>query len=654
MTINQAIGIAVEHHRAGRLAEAEQMYRQILAQQPENPHALYYLGLIAQRAGRHDVAVDLISRSIAVNPINAAALNDLGNSLQIIGRRAQAMELYRRSIAIDPKQADALSNLGVALRESGKIDESITACRQAIALRPNYAEAWYNLGIALADKIQVESAIAAYRQAIALKPDYADAYNNLAVALDSIARFNESIVACRQALALRPNFPEAWNNLGAALKEIGELDESMKAARQAVAYQPTFAGAHSNLIYAMHFHPGYDLRAIAAEQRIWNRQHAEPLAAEIPIHRNDRSPDRRLKIGYVSPDFRSQAECYFVVPLLRSHDHEKFEIHCYSSVKAPDAITQMIRSAADVWHDVAYLTDGELARQITADAIDILIDLTMHMAHTRLLTFARKPAPIQITWLAYPGGTGLATMDYRVTDRYLDPPGAYDGAFVEAPIHLPEGWVSYDPIDTIAPPAAPPVTTKGFITFGAQNNFCKLNAPVIAQWAKVMRAVPHSRLCLLAPEGEPRQKTAAGFASHGISADRLLFLPFRRRSEYLSTYRDIDIGLDPFPYNGITTTCDALYMGVPVFTLPGSMPAARAGLSVLSSAGLPDFVASSEDDLVQKIAKLAGDVPRLTSLRATLRDRVKASPLMDGKRFAGHLESAYRQAWRKWCNSTQS
>jgi predicted O-linked N-acetylglucosamine transferase (SPINDLY family) len=333
-----------------------------------------------------------------------------------------------------------------------------------------------------------------------------------------------------------------------------------------------------------------------------------------------------------------------VVPLLEAHDHHELEVHCYSSVLRPDQVTERHRRAADVWHDVHGQSDHDLEQQIRADGIDILVDLTMHMASHRLLVFARKPAPVQVTWLAYPGSTGLGTMDYRLTDRFLDPPSVETPYYSEVSIHLPDCWVCYDPL-TDEPSVNPlPAASADCITFGCLNNFCKLNDEMVVIFGKVLRAVEGSRLILLAPDG---------LSQNGVPLDRLEFVGRMSRPDYLKLHHRIDIALDVLPYNGITTTCDALWMGVPLVSLVGKTAAGRAGLGILSMVNLPELAATSSEEFVRTSANLAHDLPRLTALRANLRHRMQSSPMMDATRFARNIEDCYRTMWRRWCENKQ-
>jgi protein O-GlcNAc transferase len=752
LTLQQALQMAGPHHQAGQLPQAEQLYRQILAEQPKHAGALHLLGVIAYQVGRHEIAMDLIGQAIALQPSYPEALNNLGLALRDRGQLDEAIAAHRRAIAIKPDFSEAHSNLGVALNEKGHLDkaiaayrqaivlkpdfpeahinlgnalrdkgnldeaiasyhralvlkpnspdahgnlglalrdqghhdDAIVAFRQAITLKPNYLEAHVNLGNALRDKGQLDESIAAYRQAIALKPNSPDAHGNLGLALRGKGHHDDAIVAFRQAIALRPEFPEAHSNLGNVLKDKGQLDEAIVfyrqaialkpkypeahsnlgvalrdkgrhddaiiAFRQAIAFKPNYPEAHSNLVYSLHFHPGHDAQAIAEEHQHWNRRHAEPLQRFILPHANDRSPDRRLRIGYVSPDFRAHLQSCFTVPLLENHDHAVNEIYCYSSVARPDAVTQRLQAHADVWRHLRGESNETLARIIRQDHIDILVDLTLHMAENRLLLVARKPAPVQVSWLAYPASSGLSTIDYRLSDPFLDPPGMDESTQPERTLRLPDSFWCYDPLDgRDIPVNALPALANGYVTFGCLNNFCKVNDAVLARWAQVLRQVEDCRLTLLAQQGDHRRRTLDFLKGEGIQPACVEFVPFQPRQEYLKLYHRIDLCLDTFPYNGHTTSLDSFWMGVPVVTLVGRTAVARAGWSQLSNLGLPDLAGRTPEEFVRTAVELARDLPRLQDLRSNLRRRMEQSPLMDAPRFARSIETAYRRMLRQWC-----
>jgi predicted O-linked N-acetylglucosamine transferase (SPINDLY family) len=759
ITIQQAFDLALQHHRAGRLEEAENLYRQILAQQPNHADAMRLLGVIAHQRGQADVAVDLFRRAITLRPAYAQAHTNLGTALKDMGqldeaiaacRQAiilnprlreahsnlgnvlkdngqldEAIAAYRQALVLDPNLPDTHSNLGNvlkdkgrldeaiaaycqaialhpnfpqahvnlgnALKDNGQLDEAIAACRQAIALDPNlpqahlnlgnalkdngqldqaiaayrhaialwpgYAEAHNNLGIALKDKGRLDEAIAAYRQAITLKPAYAEAHSNLCNALRDTGQLDEAIVACRQAIVLNPQFREAHISLGNLLKDTGQLDEAIAIFRQALALNPNLPEAHSNLLLTLHYHPGYDAQAIAEEHRRWNGKHAEPLRKFIQPHANDRNPERRLRIGYVSPDFRSHAVGLNLLPLFRHHDRKQFEITCYAQTPHPDAMTAEFQQNADRWRNIVGRSDGhqQVADLIRQDRIDILVDLALHTADNRLLVFARKPAPVQVTFAGYPGSTGLSAIDYRLSDPYLDPIGMDESIYSEQTIRLTDSFWCYDPLDCRDIPVnALPALGSGVVTFGCLNNFCKVNDGVLELWATVLRQVENSRLLNLAPLGSHRSRILERFHQQGIDPARVEFVARQSRREYLETYHRIDLGLDTFPYNGHTTSLDSLWMGVPVVTLVGNRAVARAGWCQLSNLGLGELAGQTAEEFVRVAVELAKDLPRLKQLRSTLRARMEQSPLMDAPRFALNIEAAYRQMWRSWCETASS
>jgi len=519
-------------------------------------------------------------------------------------------------------------------------ENASAAYRRATELNPADPSAWLGLGLALAQIRQDSEAIAALQRFLAIQPDHAQAHNDLGNILRRVRRVDEAAASFQKAIAIHPQYAEAIFNLALTLADSGQVEQAVEYAARAAELAPEIPPGLGFQCYAANFRPGFDRAAIAAEMRRFNERFAAPLSKSIQPHDNDRAPDRRLRIGYVSPDFFFQAECFFFLPLLKNHDRQNFEIHCYSSALEPDDVTRQIRESADVWHDVAGESDEQLAQRIRADRIDILIDLTMHMRHNRLLLFAQKPAPIQVTWLAYPGGTGVAAIDYRLTDRFIDPPDT-DRFYAEKSVRLPDSWCCYDPLSDV--PVGPD-RAQGFVRFGSLNNPSKLNDQVLKLWSRVLQSVPESRLLLLVASDQHRSRIRKLFSAAGIEDDRLEFTPHLSRPEYLRLYDQIDVCLDPLPYNGITTTLDALSMGVPVVTLAGSTAPGRAGLSILTTAGMPELIARTPDEFIQ-IASRARDLPPLNSGRTEIRRRLTQSPLMDAKRFAANIESAYRKMW---------
>ncbi|HTV47983.1 MAG TPA: tetratricopeptide repeat protein [Phycisphaerae bacterium] len=687
ISIQEALNIAAQHHQAGRLAQAEAIYRQILAGQPNHAETLHSLGAIAFQTGKIQVAAELIRRAIAINPTNADYYNSLGSILRSQSRLAEAMSAYRTALKLNPNYADAYYNLGAAWRAQGRLDEAIAAYQNAIRIKPDFVLAHNNLGNVFQIQGELDAAIGAYRTAIQIKPDFAEAHNNLGFALQAQRRFDEAMSSYKEALRLAPKYADAYNNLGTLLQALdqleaaatayqkalhlkpnevltlsnlgsvlqlkGELDAAIAVYRSALKHKPYSAAAHSCLIYVLGYHPNSDAKTLQKELIIWNQRHAEPLKQFIRPHGNSRDPERRLKIGYVSADFREHVVGWNFLPFLEQHDHQQFDIFCYSATARPDAMTKRIRDASDEWRNIAGIIDEQAAEMIRSDTIDILVDLSLHTAGYRLLVFARKPAPIQVTYLGYPGSTGLDTIDYRFSDACLDPPETDLSVYSEQTVRLPETYWCYQPGGQVSECVPPPALSAGFITFGCMNNFAKASQPAQDLWANILQAVPHAKLIIHSHSGTHRDQVRERFRQRGIVANQIEFVGTQPWPEYINTYNRIDISLDPFPYNGGITTCDSLYMGVPVVSLSGKTAVGRAGKSILTNAGLQELIAQTPEEYVQIAVKLARDSARLKELRAMLREQIQQSPLMNAKRFAHHVEAAYRDMWRKWCGCTE-
>ncbi|HEX5242051.1 MAG TPA: tetratricopeptide repeat protein [Tepidisphaeraceae bacterium] len=549
--------------------------------------------------------------AISIDEAFAVALQN-----QHASRFMEAESIYRQILNFEPRHTEAMQMLGVLCAQVGRRTEAIELIQRAIQLKPNEPNYYNNLGLALAAHGQMEAAINAYRRAIELNPDV----------------------------------PVIHNNLGNALKNSGEPEAALDAYRAALRLNPNAADA-TNYLFFLHFDANSTPQSILIEHRRWNEKYARPL---MPAHKrfsNDRSIDRRLRVGYISSAFQDHPVGRFLLPLFENHDHQAFEFVCYSDVKAFDAMSQRLAGYADQWHDIVDLNDEQLAQRIEQDGVDIVVDLTLHGDGSRLLALARKPAPVQVSYLGYIGTTGMDAVDYRFTDPYIDPPGLHDQWYSEKSVRLPGVFWCYPP-----PPQSPPVCPlpallNGHITFGSMNNLCKVTSATWAAWRQVMRAVPNSRLVIHAHEGGHRQRIADRFAKDGIPAHRLDFVGRRPLDEYFAKYNQIDISLDSFPYAGGTTTCDSLWMGVPVVSLAGQTGCSRGGLSILSNVGLPELVASSISQYVDIAVQLSLNPARIAELRSTLRQRMMASPLMDGVRFARGVEDAFRAMWSEWCGA---
>jgi len=534
--------------------------------------------------------------------------------------------------------------------ERGELARAEALYRQAITADRDCAQAWYQLGVLACQVHQPAAALELLRRAIELKPRWAGAWNNLAVALLACGRAEEALGASETALRYQEDLPEAHVHQGNALKDLGRLEEALEAYRQAMVHRPFFPEVHSNLLLAMHYR-SMPPREIYQEHRRWNALYAKPLEQEQRPHLNPGDPGRRLRVAYLSPDLRDHVVARFLLPLLTHHDPGEVEIVCYADVAQPDAVTQMLMPLAHVWRSTAGLSDAALAELVRRDQVDVLVDLAGHTPGNRLLTLARRPAPVQVTYLGYPDTTGLDAVDYRLSDAAADPPGESDVFCSERLVRLPRTAWCYQP------PQMPGLRRStrqrgGEITFGNTSTFAKMGEDSLHLWARVLQRLPRARLKLksasFASEAVCR-RVHAFFAASRIAPQRVLLLGRAPSQQHFAWYDEVDVLLDSFPYHGTTTTCEALWMGVPVVTRCGETHAARVGASLLGSVGLGELAARSDEEYVQRASELAENRPRLEALHQTLRQRMQRSPLLDGAAMARDVEAAYRDMWRQWC-----
>ncbi len=693
--IRASLGNALQ--AAGQIPAAIESYQAALRLEPGQPDVHANLGAALCVAGRLEEAIATCREALVLDAAHSAAWNNLGRALHAAGRPGEALDALRQAVRLDPGSPEAHNNLAAALHDTRAFEEAVAGCWEALRLKPDYARAHNNLANSLHALGRYEEAVAASRRALELKGDFAEAFNSLAAALFGLRRLDEAAAACRAALRLRPNYWEAlfnlanalrlggrweiaaqvyeqaltiaascgaieikpeiaaaaYNHLGICLKAQGRIDRAIASYRRAVALDPHAAPWHSNLVYALHFDPAANPESILAESLLWARRHGRARAEDVPPSENDPVPNRRLRIGYVSPDFCNHVVGNNILPLLKEHDHASFEIFCYSCVRTPDLVTARIRSCADAWREIATLADQPAAELIRADGIDILVDLTMHMGGNRLPLFALKPAPVQVSYLASCNTTGLHEVDYRISDPYIESDESDWNYYTETIFRLPRTTWCYEPCAPMPEVSPLPAARTGLVSFVCRNNFAKVSSTVLDLWAKILRAVPRSRLVLQAPAGAQREAVQRQFEVGNISPDRLFFVTNQEPwDQYAQSYFQADIALDPFPYSGWITSCDALWMGVPVVTVSGTTSLGRGGRSILSNLGLSELVAATPKEYVEIAVALAGDLPRLGALRSGLRERMERSPLRDAAQLARDIESAYREMWSRWCNRT--
>lgn len=558
-------------------------------------------------------------------------------------------EVYcREALSLDPKLPAAHFNLGIALRSQGKLLEAVQSFRRATELLPNYSEAMDALAHAYTSLYDWPAAEQVLRDIIATWPRKAEMYNNLGMVYQVMGRHQEAIAAYENALKINPRLGVALNGLGSAYQSQGDFAQAERCYRECLTLTPGDLQVRSNLLMLLNYLPDANANMVYEEHLEWGRVAKSRIGSLDEIDPLT-DQNRRLKIGYMSPDFREHSVAYFIEPLIRHHDRSQFEVWCYSNLPLPDETTQRIKAEVEGWRDIGKLSAGETARLIQEDQIDILVDLAGHTANNRLEVFAARPAPVQMTWLGYPNTTGLETIDYRITDGIADPIGEVS-FYSEELLRLERCFLTYQP-DPGSPEVAPlPALSAGHVTFGSFNNFSKINPGVLRLWANVLEQVPGSRLLLKCPaltDAGVRDRLRGAIQDLGIEMERVELLGHTRtRQEHLSLYSKVDIALDTFPYNGTTTTCEALWMGVPVLSLEGGRHAGRVGASLLSAAGLADWVARSHTSFVELAQAKASDLSGLSRLRAGLRPMLADSPLCDAVDFARHMEKSMLHIWR--------
>jgi predicted O-linked N-acetylglucosamine transferase (SPINDLY family) len=678
--VDQLLATAQAHAQEGRFREAAAACEQVLKTQPANARALFLLGYLLHQTGQWQPALQRLTQSVAVNPTmpepyfliglihqqqrnlpaaiaayqqvirlqpkHPKALNNLGRAMLDVGQVPEGIAMLRRAVDADPRNAGAFNNLGDGLRISGDYDSAVTAQRQAIAIDPKSAEAHSNLGSALAKQQKIAEAMTNMRRAMELNPKLATPRYNLARVLQDQGRLDEAIEQCQTAVNLRPAYPEALNLLGNLSGITADVPRAIALQRQSVEAKPDNPGTHSNLLLSLHYIDELSPAQLYQAHLKWAAQHAKAVAAGARAPRA--LAGERLRIGYVSPNFMNHSVAYFIEPVLAAHDHTRFEIFCYVDLSKSDAMTARLKGYPDHWRETTGQSDAIVAELIQKDRIDILVDLAGHTSENRMKLFALRPAPIQITWLGYPDTTGLTQMDYRITDSIADPPGPADQLHTEKLIRIEGGcWAYRPPAD--APAVMPtPALVNGNITFGSFNNLPKVTPTVLKTWASILQSVPNSRLILkalalhsqAAMANVMRPLTEAGIAANRIEA--LAWTP--ATTSHLELYSRIDIALDTFPYNGTTTTCEAVWMGVPVISFPGNTHVSRVGASLLTHAGLPGLLAVDREDYIKRAVTMAGDIEQLQNLRMELRPGIAASPICDGARLCRSLEQVFLQA----------
>lgn len=679
-----SLGLA--YLEAGRVPASLQHFQRVVALAPKMPEGHFYVGLSLAQLHRQLEALPAFKKAIELRPDLTEAHLNLGNALSEMGRHEEAKASFQRALALNPQLAEGHNGMGNSFRGLGKTHEAIACFQKAIALRPNYAEPCQGLGMALNDLGQFGEAAKHFKQAILLKPDFVVAFTGWARALQemgqskaartcwekaleleprqvgayiglgqqhrALAEHTEALANYQKALRLDPRNAEACSCLGGELFSWGRCDEGRVYLEKAVALAPDAAEYRSGLLFNLHYHPAVPADRFADYHRAFGEQFEASLKPLWQPHSNLRDPERVLRVGLVSGDFRRHPVGYFMADLLESLKATGLELYAYANQWHDDDLTERIKPQFTGWCNCKTLSDDALAERIRADGIDVLVDLSGHTDGMRLLAFARKPAPVQVTYLGYPDTTGLTAMDYILGDPRMFPPEEA-GLYTEKAWHLPDTSLCYTPPDQpVEVGPLPALENGGRLTFGCLNKREKISDAAIDVWAEILRALPDSRLLLqnkVFADSGIAEDMRKRFAAKKIASERIELIGGLSWREHLETYNRVDIALDPFPYNGTTTSVEGLWMGVPLLALKGDRLVAHMGESIQHAMDMKDWIAADKDDYVAKAIALAGDLPALAAVRSGLRERLLASPICDAPRFARNLEAAFRGMWREWC-----
>ncbi len=631
----------------GREDEAIAALRQAILREPGLAGAHLLLAAALEQRGGLEEARAHFERAVELEPANPAARHRLGLSLAQSGQFQEAEAHLKEAAALAPNFAMAHMHLGNVHKALGDLNRAVIELRTAASLAPQDGEVQFSLGGILQAMEQLGPAQEAYRAALALRPDYVEALNNLGLTFYLQRRYAEALPCHRKAVQLRPTHANAQCGLGMDTFALGMVDESIAAYRAAVTLDPSDAATHAILALAMNYSASLSPEEVTREHFAWGRRF-DGFADAVRPHQNGREPDRRIRVGFLSADFIEHPVGFFIEPVLEHLDRGQFDVTCYMAGPWKDDLTTRVRKLAGAWREVHALSDVALAEQIRADRVDVLVEMSGLTLGNRLAAVARRPAPVQATYLGFPTTTGVRSVDYRITDAWADPPGMTEHLHTETLLRLPKTFACYRAPANAPEVSALPAKCSGHVTFGFVNMVYKLTPAMIDLWCRLLERAPTSRLIMVV-EDDARGRIAELIAAHGIDARRVDVMGRKKHAEYLALISSIDIALDTYPFNGHTTTCDCLWMGVPVVSLAGTSAARRAGVSVMNNIGLPELVAEDEESYLNIAARLAGDVHRLENLRQELRSKLQSSPIMNGLEFANDLGHALRAMWRRWC-----
>ena len=634
----------------GRPDEAIRCYKEALRLDPRLAGAYVNIGVINREQGDPERALEYQRCALSINPNLAQAHSNIGKAFMDTNHVQNAHDAFQQASKLEPTEINHLISLSNCCLRMGYFTDAITAINKATDLQPENPTLWFQLGVAHQAAGQTETAINFLEQASVLNPSCADTLSNLGYCYFKMDRLEDSQEACLQAISYNAECADAYINLGNVQRELGRLEEAISSYEKALVIQPSCVSAYSNILLTLHALPSSTPSGILAAHIKWDKVHGLPVDSIVKVHANLKDPKKRLKLGFVSADLGYHPVGYFTIGFFENYDRKKFNITVYSG-RLPDAMTERFKTNASHWVDIGGMNDTALSAKIVDDEIDILFDLSGHTTNNRLATFARKPAPIQISWSGYPGTTGLSAMDFLVSDPRHTPSEDHS-YYREKMITLPDSFICYSPPEHAPDVSPPPSEANGFFTFGCFSNPSKINTELLLIWAQLMKVIPKSRLLMIyknlnAPENHARISSVLSAA--GIEPSRILIEGRQEPIEFMKNYGRVDVAFDSFPYSGGVTTCEALWMGVPVISYPGDTFASRHAFSLLTAAGLDNFIIENKLHFIDKVRTLTDGSNRLSSIRSSLRAKIASSALCDPQKYTRNLERALIKAWRDWC-----
>eukprot|EP01119_Soliformovum_irregulare_P023651 TRINITY_DN8305_c0_g1_i2.p1 TRINITY_DN8305_c0_g1~~TRINITY_DN8305_c0_g1_i2.p1 ORF type:complete len:788 (-),score=168.81 TRINITY_DN8305_c0_g1_i2:37-2400(-) len=662
--------LGVVYAETDRISEALTNYQMTVTLNPLYVEAYCNMGVISKNMGQIEDAIKFFTAALAVNQNFEIAktnlsisLTDLGAKFKSQGKSKEAIAAYKRSLFYNSKNADSYYNLGVAYGDLMKFERAIVNYEISLEFNPGCCEALNNLGVIHKELNNLEKALQCYQQGLKINPRFTQTLNNVGVIYTIQGKTEEAYRSLHKAIEENPNYGEAYNNLGVLYRDEGRIEESLECYAKCLDCNPNSRNAAQNFLLATNYSLNPEIVKNSFDyHKKWGTQ-MEAFFPKIQTHLFKLKFPKKLRIGYISPDFFTHSVSYFSEAILKHHNPDQFRIYCYSNVTCEDAKTQRLKEMVEFWRDIRAMSAEEAVKHVVNDKIDILIELTGHTAGNRLDVMALKPAPIQITYIGYPNTTGLSTIDYRLTDKIVDPPETGQ-KFTENLIYLPNCFLCYSPppnyerVPESIVEGSIPAVANGYVTFGTFNNLAKINEQVVAAWCEILRAVPNSKLMLKCKpfvSEDIRNRVLARFEREGIATNRIILLSLvSLTGEHLMTYRQMDIALDTFPYAGTTTTCEAMWMGVPVITMKGDTHAQNVGATLLTHVGHPELIAGSREEYRTIAEGLASDIPRLQQIKFALREKMRQSPLCQAAAFTKDYEAVLVDLWKRYIQSRQT